>query len=121
MSGSGKELTELAASECVGCKGGVDPLGEEAIEKLKRQLSGVWEVVEGHHLEAEFSFRNFAEGLAFVNAVGGLAEREGHHPDIYLSWGKVVVKIWTHKIGGLHRNDFILAAKIDCLERSAGK
>ncbi|NMB08603.1 MAG: 4a-hydroxytetrahydrobiopterin dehydratase, partial [Tissierellia bacterium] len=58
-------------------------------------------------------FKNFKEALDFVNKVGELAEEEGHHPDIFLSWGKVIIQLWTHKIGGLHENDFILAAKID--------
>ncbi|NLJ99179.1 MAG: 4a-hydroxytetrahydrobiopterin dehydratase [Tissierellia bacterium] len=64
-------------------------------------------------LKKEYKFKNFKDALDFTNKVGSLAEEEGHHPDIYLSWGKVVIKLWTHKIDGLHKNDFILAAKID--------
>ena len=69
-------------------------------------------VVKGA-LQRELAFRDFAEALAFVNRVGELAEREGHHPDLHVAWGKVVVETWTHKIHGLHTNDFILAAKTD--------
>ena len=66
-------------------------------------------------LEKEFKFKNFKEALDFTNKAGQLAERQGHHPDIYLAWGKVKIELWTHKIGGLHENDFILAAGIDRL------
>lgn len=72
-------------------------------------------MVDGHHVEREFSFPNFVQALAFTNKVGELAETEGHHPDIYLAWGKVGIKIWTHKIDGLTESDFVLAAKIDRL------
>ena len=79
-------------------------------------LRGGWQVVEEHHLEKEFRFRNFAEALAFTNKIGAIAEEQGHHPDIDLAWGKVCVTIWTHKIDGLTRSDFVLAAKIDRLQ-----
>jgi 4a-hydroxytetrahydrobiopterin dehydratase len=84
----------------------------DAIAKLLHELSG-WSAVDEHHLFKEFLFPDFVTGLAFVNAVGGLAEKEGHHPDIYLTWGKVRIEIWTHKIDGLTESDFVLAAKID--------
>jgi 4a-hydroxytetrahydrobiopterin dehydratase len=77
-----------------------------------------WNVVDGHHLEREFAFPNFQQALDFTNQVGALAEAEGHHPDIYLAWGKVGIKIWTHKIDGLTESDFVLAAKIDGLDAS---
>jgi len=80
---------------------------------MAKGISQEWKVVGEHHLEREFKFKDFAAALAFTNKVGALAEAEGHHPDICLSWGKVKVIIWTHKINGLHENDFILAAKID--------
>jgi 4a-hydroxytetrahydrobiopterin dehydratase len=70
-------------------------------------------VVGEHHLEKEYTFPDFAQALAFTNAVGAIAEEEGHHPDIYLAWGKARVTIWTHKVDGLTRSDFVLAAKID--------
>jgi 4a-hydroxytetrahydrobiopterin dehydratase len=79
-----------------------------------------WTVVEEHHIEKKFEFPDFRTGLEFVNRVGELAEEQGHHPDIFLAWGKVQITIWTHKIDGLTESDFILAAKIDALPR-AGK
>jgi 4a-hydroxytetrahydrobiopterin dehydratase len=107
-------MTDLTHKTCVPCKGGVPPLQGDALQNLLRQLKG-WKVVEQHHLEKSFSFKDFKEALAFTNEIGELAEREGHHPDILLSWGKVEVKVWTHKVGGLTESDFILAAKIDVL------
>jgi 4a-hydroxytetrahydrobiopterin dehydratase len=94
----------------------VPPLEADAIAGFLKELSG-WEVVEQHHLEKGYAFDDFAQALAFVNRVGELAEAEGHHPDIYLTWGKVRIQIWTHKIDGLTESDFILAAKIDELPR----
>lgn len=104
--------TKLAEKHCVPCRGGVPPLKGEAIEKLKAQVPD-WHVVDWHHLIKKFEFPDFKTALAFVNRAGEIAEAEGHHPDLYLAWGKVEVKIWTHKIDGLTESDFILAAKID--------
>jgi 4a-hydroxytetrahydrobiopterin dehydratase len=101
----------LAQKHCVPCRGGVPPLAGEELAKLQEHVSG-WQVVDGHHLFRNFPFPDFRTALDFVNRVGETAEREGHHPDIYLAWGKVEVKIWTHKIDGLTESDFILAAKI---------
>jgi 4a-hydroxytetrahydrobiopterin dehydratase len=105
--------TELAKKQCVPCKGEMLPLTGENLEELKKHLNGNWQVVDEHHLEKEFVFGNFRQALAFTNQVGELAEAQGHHPDIYLSWGKVKLTIWTHSIDGLTESDFILAAKID--------
>jgi 4a-hydroxytetrahydrobiopterin dehydratase len=80
---------------------------------LPFKLPPGWEVINNHHLRKEFKFKNFQQALDFTNFVGKIAEAEGHHPDIYLSWGKVVLEIWTHKIDGLTESDFILAAKCD--------
>ncbi len=104
----------LAEKHCVPCRGGVPPLRGEELEHLKARLSG-WTVVQDHHLEKSFTFPDFRTALDFVNRVGAVAEQEGHHPDLYLSWGKVEARIWTHKIDGLTESDFILAAKIDDL------
>ena len=103
----------LADEGCVPCRGGVSPLRGEGITELAGQLGPGWSVREEHHLEKEFRFEDFSQGLAFTNRVGAVAEAEGHHPDLLLSWGRVVVTIWTHKIDGLSRADFVLAAKID--------
>jgi len=107
-------MSELAARECVPCKGGVPPLKGEALKPLLKQLRG-WEVVNEHHLSKTYKFPDFKSALAFVNRVGGLAEQQGHHPDIFLAWGRVGLTIWTHKIDGLTESDFILAAKADQL------
>lgn len=79
-------------------------------------LKGDWKVVNEHHLEKEYQFKDFKEALDFTNQIGALAEEEGHHPDIHLGWGKVRIALWTHKINGLSENDFILAAKISRLK-----
>jgi 4a-hydroxytetrahydrobiopterin dehydratase len=107
-------MSELAAKTCVPCRGGVPPLKGAELEALARQLP-TWQVVNEHHLFRSFRFRDFREALDFVNRVGALAEEQGHHPDLYLTWGRVDVSIWTHKIDGLTESDFILAAKIDQL------
>jgi len=97
---------------CVPCRGGVPALKGETIGALLSKLQG-WSVVGEHHLTKTYQFKDFAGALAFVNRVGALAEAEGHHPEMHLSWGKVRVDIWTHKIDGLTESDFILAAKAD--------
>jgi 4a-hydroxytetrahydrobiopterin dehydratase len=104
----------LAEKHCVPCRGGVPPLQGEELEKLEAQIMN-WQVVDQHHLWKSFTFPDFRSALEFVNRVGQAAEAEGHHPDLMLAWGKVDVKIWTHKIDGLTESDFILAAKIDRL------
>jgi 4a-hydroxytetrahydrobiopterin dehydratase len=106
-------MSELAGKQCVPCRGGVPALEGEELQSLVRQLGNGWGVVEGHHLEKLFEFSDFVDALAFTNRVGVLAEEQGHHPDIYLAWGKVRITIWTHKIDGLTESDFIFAAKSD--------
>ena len=107
-------MSELASKTCVPCRGGVPPLTGVELAKLAGQVSG-WNVVDEHHIEKTFTFPDFLKALAFTNKVGELAEQQGHHPDIFLAWGKVGIKTWTHKIDGLTESDFILAAKIDKL------
>lgn len=106
--------SELAAKTCVPCRGGVPPLKGEALATMARKLPQ-WTVVGEHHLERTFKFPDFKSALAFVDKVGALAEEQNHHPDIALSWGKVGVTIFTHKIDGLTESDFVLAAKIERL------
>jgi 4a-hydroxytetrahydrobiopterin dehydratase len=108
--------SELSTRECTPCKGGAAPLKGEEIKKLHRTIGADWNVIEEHHLEKSFSFPDFRQALDFTNKVGELAESQGHHPDIYLSWGKVRLTIWTHKIAGLTESDFIFAAKVDDME-----
>lgn len=110
-------MSELAEKKCVPCRGGVPPLKGAELQAIDEKLGGGWKVVHEHHLEKEFTFKNFREALAFTNQVGALAEQEGHHPDIYLAWGKIKITTWTHKIDGLTESDFILAAKIDQLQK----
>ena len=102
----------LADQSCVPCRGGVNPLKGEALDALRRELPG-WDVVNEHHLHKVFQFPDFQKALEFVNRAGAVAESEGHHPDILLSWGKAEVTIFTHTIDGLTESDFVLAAKID--------
>ena len=108
-------MAELAERECVPCKGGVPPLRGEALNTLATELGNGWKVINEHHLEKEFKFKDFREALAFTNRVGEAAEAQNHHPDIYLAWGKVRVTLWTHKIDGLTESDFVMAAKIQKL------
>src|SRR5215470_20087863 len=107
-------MSRLAEKHCVPCRGGVPPLSGEQLLPLLEQLPD-WQIVQEHHLARTFRFPDFKKGLEFVNRVGAVAEEEGHHPDLCLSWGKVDVQIYTHKIRGLTESDFILAAKIDQL------
>src|ERR1035437_5321743 len=104
----------LAEKHFVPCRGGTPPLKGEELERMRNQVPG-WQVVEGHHLARNFPFPDFRTALDFVNRVGAVAEEEGHHPDLCLSWGKVDIQTWTHTIDGLTESDFILAAKIDRL------
>jgi 4a-hydroxytetrahydrobiopterin dehydratase len=106
-------MSSLANEKCVPCRGGVPALKGEELAALARELGGAWRIAGEHHLEKEFRFPDFARALAFTNAIGAIAEEEGHHPDIHLAWGKVRVTIWTHTVDGLTRADFVLAAKID--------
>ena len=94
-------------------QGGTAPLKGLELRKLARQLGNGWRVRNERQLEKEYKFKDFREALAFTNKVGELAEAQGHHPDIYLAWGKVKLTIWTHKIDGLSESDFVFAAKAD--------
>jgi 4a-hydroxytetrahydrobiopterin dehydratase len=106
--------SKLADRQCVPCRGGVPPLGAAEIGRLLAELGpNGWRAVDGHHLEKEYRFPDFAQALAFVDRVGAIAEQQGHHPDLFLAWGKVRVTVWTHKIDGLTESDFVLAAKCD--------
>jgi 4a-hydroxytetrahydrobiopterin dehydratase len=104
----------LAEKTCVPCRGGVPPLAGDAIDRLLAELGpNGWHAVDEHHLEKAYEFADFVTALAFVNRVGAIAEEQGHHPDFELGWGRVGIKIWTHKIDGLTESDFVLAAKCD--------
>ena len=105
---------QLADKQCVPCRGGVPPLKGKELQVLLGNVPQ-WTAPNEHHLRREFRFPDFQQALDFVNRVGAVAEQQGHHPDMLLSWGKVEVTLWTHKIDGLTESDFIMAAKIDRL------
>jgi len=108
-------MSGLTRESCVPCRGGVPTLTDAEIASFAPQVPD-WRVeeVEGvKRLRRDFGFPDFRAAMAFAVAVGELAEREGHHPDLHVAWGRVGVETWTHKIHGLHHNDFVLAAKID--------
>jgi 4a-hydroxytetrahydrobiopterin dehydratase len=110
-------MDKLVQMKCVPCRGGEPTVTDEEILELRPQVPD-WQIVEREHikrLERVFKFKNFVEALQFTNKVGELAEEEDHHPALLTEWGKVTVTWWTHIIQGLHRNDFIMAAKSDKL------
>lgn len=104
---------ELTEKRCIPCRDGVPPLKGGELDMFKKQVGEGWTVVDEHHLQKAYRVRDFLEALALTNAVGAIAEAEGHHPEITLTWGIVTIRIWTHKIDGLTESDFILAAKAD--------
>jgi 4a-hydroxytetrahydrobiopterin dehydratase len=108
-------MSSLVNQKCVPCEGGVDPLSRDEFDQYLEQVKA-WQVIDDVQLLREFRFENFKQALDFVNKVGKIAEKEGHHPDIYLyAWKKVRLTLTTHAIGGLSINDFVLASKIDVL------
>ena len=107
-------MTDLTEQKCVPCEGGIPPLDDKKEEEYLKQVEG-WSLIrEGiHRIRKEFYFDNFVKSIEFVNKVADIAEGEGHHPDVYIYYDEVVLELHTHAIKGLHKNDFILAAKID--------
>ena len=105
-------IRNLTSLKCKPCEGNVDKLSKKDINENLKDIKG-WRIIKKNHLIKLFSFPDFNSALEFVNEIGELAENEGHHPDIALSWGKVEICLYTHAIKGLSMNDFILAAKID--------
>lgn len=110
-------MTELTRQNCEACTANSTAVTLAEIESLKSQISG-WQVIEREgelRLEKVYHFPDFQKAIAFTNAVGEAAEKEGHHPALLTEWGKVTISWWTHAIGGLHKNDFIMAAKTDAI------
>ncbi len=105
----------LADRDCAPCRGGVPALDDEGVAPLLADLNAGWRVIDGHHLHKTYRFPDWKQAQAFVDAIGDLAERQGHHPDLQLSWGRVAVEVHTHAINGLAEADFVLAAKIERL------
>ena len=103
----------LAEKTCTPCKGEEKPLKGDALKKYENDLPEGWKVVDEHHLEKEYKVDKYKGAVDFANAVAKIADQEDHHPDILFTWGKVKITVWTHKIGGLSENDFILAAKAE--------
>ena len=115
-------MSTLSAERCVACRRDSPRVTEAEIVELRREVSG-WQLLERDgvaQLERTFHVPTFADALTFTNRVGALAEEEGHHPALLTEWGRVTVTWWTHKIRGLHRNDFIMAAKTDALAAEHG-
>lgn len=110
-------MSKLASKRCIPCEEGGEPMAKEAAEKLMSELDPEWMLIDsGHLLARTFTFKDFKDALAFANKVGAIAEEEGHHPDLSVSYGSVGVELTTHAMQGLSENDFIVAAKIDQLK-----
>lgn len=105
------DTCDLADRTCEPCRGGVPPMNDVAAQAMLKELGGGWLINEAGHLEKLYTFDNFIDAMQFANGVGDLAEEAGHHPDLYVAWGKCGIEIWTHKIEGLAEADFVLAAK----------
>lgn len=106
-------MPKLSEKRCIPCEGGMPAFGKKEIGRYISKIDKGWTVNDGKKLRREFKFKNFAGTMGFVNEVAIVAAAEDHHPDMRVSYGKVVIELWTHSVGGLSENDFILAAKID--------
>ena len=105
--------SQLADEACEACTSEDEPLTETEYEEYLEAVSDAWTVVDDHHLDGTYAFEDFRDALEFTYEIGELAEAEWHHPDIHLQWGEVRVEMWTHKIDGLHKTDFVMAARMD--------
>ena len=114
-------IIDLLTKHCVPCEGGTKPLTRSQAEAYLAQVPG-WSLVEGEPMKIvrAMKFKDFAQAMAFVNQIGEIAEAEGHHPNFCVSWNRVQIELFTHAIGGLSENDFIMAAKINELRRRGG-
>jgi 4a-hydroxytetrahydrobiopterin dehydratase len=107
-------MSQLSQKVCSACSGDADTLKATEIHEHMKELNDEWEQEDNHHIKRQFDFDDFQDALEFVNKVGEIAEEQGHHPIINdFTWGRATIKLYTHKIDGLHENDFIMAAKID--------
>lgn len=104
---------DLASKKCVACEGGTPPFTAEEIQTYLPQLKRQWIVIDGKKIKNEFTFKDFKEAMGFINKIAEIAEAEGHHPDMYIFYNHVSIELWTHAVGGLSENDFIMAAKIE--------
>ena len=108
-------MSQLNQKKCIPCSIGTPPLSTKQANELLSQLDQEWQLSSENHLKRDFIFTDFIGALDFANQVGMIAESEGHHPNLFITWGNCQVEIWTHKINGLSESDFVLAAKIDQL------
>lgn len=108
-------MTKLAGERCVACSGSTPTASPDEVERLRRELSGDWAVHDGRVLRRSLRYRTFSEAFAMATRVAMLAEAEGHHPEMSVGWGHLDLELTTHAVGGLTRNDFIFAAKVDSL------
>lgn len=106
---------DLLKKKCQACEGGVSPLSADEAKKLSAEVPKWTVSIEPPRVSREFKFKDFVKAMKFVNKVADLAESEGHHPDFHIHWNRVTLELWTHAIGGLSENDFIVAAKVDQL------
>ncbi len=104
---------DLSEKKCKPCEGGIAPLNQQEVAGYKKHIEDDWEVADNKVISREFLFENYKHVMEFVNKVADLAEEEGHHPVMHVSYGKVKIELWTHAINGLSENDFIVASKID--------
>lgn len=106
---------DLSKKKCIPCESGVPPLNEKEVTEYKKLISYDWKVIENNKITIELLFVSYRHTIDFVNKVADLAEEEGHHPDMHVYFGRIVIELWTHSINGLSENDFIVASKIDRL------
>jgi 4a-hydroxytetrahydrobiopterin dehydratase len=109
-------MTDLIQKKCAACEAGGQALTPDQVQTLRVQVPAWTVAKDSKQISRMFTFKDFASALAFADKVGEIAESEGHHPDLHVSWGKVLVELWTHAVGGLSENDFIMAAKIDHIQ-----
>lgn len=108
---------DLLSKKCVPCEGGMEPFDQKLIEIYLKELGNDWFVLEDRKITKDFQFRKYSQTIDFFNKVAELADAENHHPVMHVYYGKVAIELWTHAINGLSENDFILAAKIDKVEK----
>ncbi len=113
--GNDKKIMNLSNKKCIPCEGGITILDKDRVAEYKKQIQEGWSVTTNKKLFREFSFTDYKHTMDFVNRVADLSEEEGHHPVLHVFYSKVIIELWTHAIGGLSENDFILASKIDKL------
>lgn len=108
-------MSDLTSKVCVSCEGGVQAFTPAQVQEYLAKLTAAWDVVDDKKIRRTFQFADFPQAMDFVERVAKVANAEGHHPDIHISYNKVTLELWTHAIGGLSENDFILAAKVEQL------